>query len=80
MRIENNLNSSLINYNKITNKIQSSQNFQVQENNEVISKLEKQFFAELFPNNKNEVMSYSFYNRSGKVNTAQIGTLFDRRY
>ncbi|MCS7052158.1 MAG: hypothetical protein NZM09_00340 [Ignavibacterium sp.] len=80
MRIDNNLNSSYINLIKTNNRVQNSQNPKSLNSNDVISKEEKQLFAELFPEKKNEVMSYNFYNRSGKITTAQIGSLIDRRF
>lgn len=44
-----------------------------------ISSDEKKFFAELYPNKKDEVMNYQFYNAKGKVSGLHVGSLFDKR-
>lgn len=44
-----------------------------------ISKEEKKFFANLYPEKKSEIMDYQFYNSKGKVSGVTIGSLFDRR-
>lgn len=44
-----------------------------------ISKEEKSFFAELYPEKKSEIMQYQFYNSKGKVPGVTIGSLFDKR-
>lgn len=40
---------------------------------------EKDFFAKLYPENKNEIIDYHFYGREGKMNGVSIGSLFDKR-
>lgn len=44
-----------------------------------ISSEEKKFFAELYPTQKEEVLSYQFYNAKGKVSGMHLGSLFDKR-
>ncbi len=48
-------------------------------NNESISVAEKNFFAELYPGRREEIMSYQLYNSKGKVSGVHVGSLFDRR-
>lgn len=81
MKIEKNFNSSLLYSVRPGNKIQKGYDLNTCNQNEIINKEEKQFFAEMFPEKKSEVMDYNFYNRSGKVvNNLQIGSLLDRRF
>ncbi len=80
MKIESNFNSSYIHSVKPNSRIQKAYDLKTNSPNEIISKEEKQFFADMFPEKKSEVMSYDFYNRTGKVCGLQIGSLFDRRY
>lgn len=80
MKIENNFNPSLLNSVRPRNKVQKTYDFKTNHQTEIINKEEKQFFANMFPEKKSEVMDYNFYNRSGKVNSLQIGSLFDRRF
>ena len=44
-----------------------------------ISSDEKEYFAGLYPSSKNEIMDYSFYERSGRMNGVSVGTKLDRR-
>ncbi len=44
-----------------------------------ISSDEKNFFAKLYPAQKEEVLNYQFYNAKGKVTGTHLGSLFDRR-
>ena len=46
---------------------------------ENISSEEKKFFANLYPAQQEEVMSYQLYNAKGKVSGMHVGSLFDRR-
>ena len=46
---------------------------------EKISSEEKNFFAGLYPAQKEEIMSYQLYNAKGKVSGVHVGSLFDRR-
>lgn len=40
---------------------------------------EKTFFAKLYPEKGNEIMNYSFYERTGKMNGVSVGTNFDKK-
>lgn len=46
---------------------------------ENISAEEKKFFAELYPNRRDEIAGYQSYNSKGKVSGVHVGSLFDRR-
>ena len=46
---------------------------------EKIDKEEKMFFAKLYPEKGNEIMNYSFYERSCKMNGVSVGTNFDKK-
>lgn len=46
---------------------------------EKISAEEKNFFAGLYPAQKDEVLGYQLYNAKGKVSGVHVGSLFDRR-
>ncbi|MBU1101690.1 MAG: hypothetical protein KKA84_14920 [Bacteroidetes bacterium] len=45
----------------------------------VINKEEKMFFAEMYPQQKNDVMDYHFYKKSGSMSGVSVGSLLDRR-
>ncbi len=51
----------------------------VQNNTNELSKAEKNFFAEVYPKNKAEIMKYHFYNSKGKFGGVAIGNNIDRR-
>lgn len=40
---------------------------------------EKNFFANLYPENKAEIMDYHYYNKNGKMSGVSIGSLIDKR-
>ena len=44
-----------------------------------LNKQEKNHFAAMFPDNKSDVMEYSFYGKGGKKSDVSLGTLIDRR-
>jgi len=44
-----------------------------------LSKDEKQFFVELYPKNKTEIMDYHYYKENGKMSGVAIGSNIDRR-
>ncbi|HEX2869569.1 MAG TPA: hypothetical protein VHO03_21170 [Ignavibacteriales bacterium] len=46
---------------------------------EGISSEEKNFFINLYPENKKEITDYHFYQKSGKMSGVALGSLFDRR-
>lgn len=58
---------------KNINKIDSSVN------TNKITDEEKNFFAEMYPEKKNEIINYQFYQRNGKVLSVAIGSTFDKK-
>jgi len=46
---------------------------------QVINKDEKQFFTNLYPENKTEIIDYHFYQRSGKMSGVAVGINIDKR-
>ncbi len=40
---------------------------------------EKNFFANLYPDKKNEIVDHHYYNRSGELSGVKVGSLIDRR-
>jgi len=44
-----------------------------------ISNDEKKFFQKLYPQQKEEINNYHFYNKSGRKNGVSLGSLFDKR-
>ena len=44
-----------------------------------ISNDERDFFLNLYPDNKEEIIDYHHYLRSGKMSGVSLGSLFDRR-
>lgn len=44
-----------------------------------LSKAEKDFFVNMYPENKSEIKDYHFYKRNGEKSGVQIGSLFDQR-
>jgi|BarGraIncu00222A_1022003.scaffolds.fasta_scaffold99031_2 hypothetical protein len=57
-----------------------NRNEQIQKTNtENISSEEKNFFAKLYPSQKDEILGYQFYNSKGKISGVHVGSLFDRR-
>ncbi|HEX2960363.1 MAG: hypothetical protein ACM3UR_05250 [Bacteroidota bacterium] len=47
--------------------------------NEKINNEEKNFFINLYPENKKEITDYHFYQKSGKMSGVALGSLFDKR-
>ncbi len=45
----------------------------------VISTEEKEFFAQLYPDNISSIMDYHYYRRSGEMSGVAVGSLIDRR-
>lgn len=79
----NTINTNSVNYNPyIINKVYNK-NAQVKSDfpvvAEKITKEEKEFFTELYPEKKNEIIDYHFYQKSGKLSGVTKGSLFDRR-
>lgn len=46
---------------------------------ESITPAEKEFFVEMYPQNKGEIKDYHFYQRSGKMSGVSVGSLFDKK-
>ncbi len=46
---------------------------------ELITRSERQFFLDRYPDSKNEISDYHFYQRSGQMAGVNVGQLFDRR-
>jgi hypothetical protein len=44
-----------------------------------ISNDEKKFFSNMYPNEKDEINDYHFYNKEGIKNGVSLGSLFDKR-
>ncbi len=44
-----------------------------------ISEEEKKFFAEMYPLNKNEILDYHYYQKTGKPSGIALGSLFDKK-
>ncbi len=44
-----------------------------------ISNEEKNFFTNLYPENKDQIINYHFYNKEGDKNGVSLGSIFDRR-
>ncbi len=44
-----------------------------------LSQDEKKYFIDLYPQNKNEITGYHFYQKSGKMSGVKIGSMFDKR-
>jgi len=46
---------------------------------DTINQNEKDFFMKLYPENKEEIMDFHFYGRSGKMSGVNLGKLIDKR-
>ncbi|MCX6151021.1 MAG: hypothetical protein NTX22_10885 [Ignavibacteriales bacterium] len=46
---------------------------------DAVTKEEKEFFVQLYPENKKEIMDYHFYKSTGKMSGVALGSIFDRR-
>jgi hypothetical protein len=46
---------------------------------DAVTKEEKEFFIQLYPENKKEILEYHFYKPTGKMGGVALGTNFDRR-
>ncbi|MBX2975356.1 MAG: hypothetical protein KF721_04425 [Ignavibacteriaceae bacterium] len=58
---------------------QAQQKMEVDKSAEKITGEEKKFFSELYPERKDEILDYHFYQRSGKMAGVTLGSNFDRR-
>jgi hypothetical protein len=70
-----------VNNNTKTNAVTPKETTQkaVQAKQGTLTPEEKTFFANLYPENKSEVVDYHFYEKSGKLSGVKIGSLIDRR-
>ncbi len=46
---------------------------------EELNEKEKDFFIDRYPQKKEEIVDYHFYQRSGKMSGVKLGHLFDRK-
>jgi hypothetical protein len=46
---------------------------------EEITKEEKNFFAQMYPEKKNEIVDYHYYQKSGQMSGVTLGSLFDKK-
>ncbi|HUX60462.1 MAG TPA: hypothetical protein VMV32_04050 [Ignavibacteriaceae bacterium] len=44
-----------------------------------LSSAEKDYFVKLYPQNKNEIIDYHAYEKTGKMSGVKIGSMFDKR-
>ena len=82
MKISANAVGNYSPYNTKINNVKQKQNLvETKETNktEIVTKEEKRFFANMFPENKNEIIDYHFYKSSGKMSGVSVGSLFDKR-
>lgn len=51
-------------------------------NNELLTKTERNFFKKMFPENSNQIDKHVVFNRNGKVESIQIskGVIFDGKF
>jgi len=74
--------NSFGNYNPIIAQKQSSINPaepKKTENAVKVTNEEKNFFTKLYPDEKEQIDNYHFYNKEGDKNGVSLGSLFDRR-
>ncbi|MBA4252236.1 MAG: hypothetical protein C0425_11620 [Chlorobiaceae bacterium] len=79
MKIETN---SLGNYKPLTTPSDASKVASLNKPKEELGKItneEKNFFTNLYPSNKEEIMSYHFYQRDGKMSGVSLGSIINRR-
>ncbi len=79
MKIGQNVNQNFISNISNNSRINRTYSQNVKSSEEVLNEKEKQFFAQMFPDKSSEIMEYSFYGKSGKLNNIKIGSHFDRR-
>lgn len=71
-------NYSPYSINKVQHTQKPQQTKQI-DNDNVISKDEKQFFANMYPDNKKEIVDYHFYQKTGSMAGVTVGSLIDKR-
>jgi len=60
-----------------TNNVETKPKVSSEKN--IINKQEKRFFADLYPQNKKEIMNYHYYKKTGNMSGVSVGSLLDRR-
>jgi hypothetical protein len=72
--------NSFGNYNPIKTQITAAINQNQEVKNDLkITNEEKNFFTKLYPNQKDTIENYHFYDKKGDINGNSLGSLFDRR-
>ncbi|MDQ7817301.1 MAG: hypothetical protein RDU14_09800 [Melioribacteraceae bacterium] len=71
--------NSFGNYNTVNVNKAASQPAVDKTNTSAITDSEKKFFASMYPDKKNEIVNYEFYNPKGKSTGVTVGSLIDRR-
>ncbi|MFZ1290306.1 MAG: hypothetical protein WAR79_09450 [Melioribacteraceae bacterium] len=74
--------NSIGNYKPVNNLVSREINNINKTKNEItsdITKEEKKYFTKLYPNEKNIINDYQFYNKDGDKKTVLVGSLFDKR-
>uniref|UniRef100_A0A7V2ZI17 Uncharacterized protein n=1 Tax=Ignavibacterium album TaxID=591197 RepID=A0A7V2ZI17_9BACT len=79
MKVGQNSNPNFINTVSVNSRINRTYSQSVKSSDEVLSEKEKNFFAQMYPDKSSEIMDYSFYGKSGKLNNVKLGSHFDRR-
>ncbi len=68
---------------KIISDVTRTENIQkqmeVKETKEAISFKEKELFAKMYPQKREEIMEYHYYNKDGAMSGVTVGSLLDRR-
>ncbi len=63
----------------MTRQMQKATSQQMSPAAENVTKEEKDFFVGLYPEQKQEIADYHFYQRTGKMSGVSVGSLLDRR-
>jgi len=50
-----------------------------EQNKEIISGSEKEYFSNLYPAEKSKIMQHHFYMKNGNMSGVMVGSLIDRR-
>lgn len=79
MKVGQNSNTGFINNVSVNSRINRTYSQSVKSSEEVLNEKEKNFFAQMYPDKSSEIMEYSFYGKSGKLNNVKLGSHFDRR-
>ena len=72
--------NSFGNYNQVRPNQNVQINQKIQKNNDPkITNEEKKYFSNLYPDQKEKIENYHFYNREGNKSSVSLGALFDKR-